>query len=432
MEGMRPRALLSSLSPGACLLGMALLGLGLAGCGGGGGNSEKGVKAITLSPASAKLVPGGIQSFTAVLDGGYRPVDWSVTPASGGTITSAGRYTAPQVSGSYTVKATLKDDATKSGTATVTVDSGFAVTITGATSVAAGATSTYTAAVSGTPNSGVTWTASAGAITQAGVFTAPSATGTVTITATSVADPGKSKTLSVTIAGPIGVTAPAAGSVAIPGSRLTFTAQIGGVTSSAVNWRASAGTIDANGKWIAPTTPGLATITATRKDDPTKSASVQAETVADVDVAMTVEGRGEIVFDFDTTAAPRTTANIVSLVNESYFDGIIIHRYEPDFVVQWGDPQTKTLPLDDSRIGSGGPGYEIPYEANSLKNVRYSLAMASTSRKGPLGSQMYINLKDNPTLDGDYDVFGSVRTGQTIADALRRGGKILTMRVRKR
>lgn len=426
MMAMRPRALSSSL------LVCASLSLIVFGCGGGGGGSERKVQAITLSPATARLVPGGIQSFTAVIDGGARPVTWSVVTSNGGTVDRSGRYTAPNVSGTYTVRAALEGDASKSGTATVVVDSGIAVSVTGAATVAAGASSTYAATVTGASDARVTWSASAGTITPAGVFTAPRAAGPVTITATSVADAGKSKAFAVAIAGPIAVTAPAAGSVAIPGSRLTFTAQLDGVTSTNVTWSASAGTIDANGRWIAPSAPGLATITAKRKDNPAQSASVPAETVADADVAMTVEGRGEIVFDFETAVAPRTTANIVSLVNESYFDGIIIHRYEPDFVVQWGDPQTKTLPLDDSRIGSGGPGYTIPYEPNPLKNVRYSLAMASTSRKGPLGSQMYINLKDNPTLDGDYDVFGAVRTGQSVADALRRGDKILTMRVRKR
>lgn len=424
---MRPRALLAPL---------ALIGLLFSGCGGSGGDGEKKpVEAITLAPATARLVPGASQSFTAVLDGSYQPVTWSVAAstngASSGTVNQSGRYTAPAVSGTYTVRATLKRDATKSGSATVVVDSGVAVKVSGAANVGVGKGSAYAAAVTGNTDTRVTWKASAGSISSAGIFTAPATVGDVTITATSVADPGKSGTLRVHVAEPIVAVAPAAGSLAIPGSRLRFTALVDGVTSTNVTWTASAGTIDATGKWIAPTGAGTATITARRKDDTTKTASVTAETVANVAVVMAVENRGTIEFSLNPAQAPNTSANYVSLINESFYDGIIVHRYEPGFVVQWGDPLTKTLPLDDPSIGTGGPGYTIPFETNSLKNVKYSLAMARSSDRNSGGSQVYVNLANNASLDGNYVVFGAVRSGQSVVDALRRGDRITSIRVRK-
>ena len=68
-------------------------------------------------------------------------------------------------------------------------------------SVAPAGTSQCSAVVQGTgnPSSAVNWTASAGTITSSGAFTAPAATGSVTITATSVQDQTKVAKTTVTV-----------------------------------------------------------------------------------------------------------------------------------------------------------------------------------------------------------------------------------------
>src|SRR5262252_1521188 len=90
--------------------------------GGGGGGSSVGV---TVQPATANLAPGAMQQFTATVTGAANTaVTWS---ASGGTITAAGLYTAPQTGGSYIVRATSAADARASGSALVTVAGGASV-----------------------------------------------------------------------------------------------------------------------------------------------------------------------------------------------------------------------------------------------------------------------------------------------------------------
>ena len=75
--------------------------------------------AVSLSPGSASLSTGGTQQFAATVTGSSNTaVNWSAT---GGTITSAGLYTAPGTAGSFTVTATSVADTTKSASATVTV-----------------------------------------------------------------------------------------------------------------------------------------------------------------------------------------------------------------------------------------------------------------------------------------------------------------------
>jgi hypothetical protein len=79
--------------------------------------------AISISPATASLAPGASRTFTSTVTGSTNTaVAWSVQEgAAGGSVTSAGLYTAPATAGTYHVVARSQADATKSATATVTV-----------------------------------------------------------------------------------------------------------------------------------------------------------------------------------------------------------------------------------------------------------------------------------------------------------------------
>lgn len=84
--------------------------------------------AISISPASVTVPAGGVQTFTATVAGGGG-VTWSIQEgAVGGTITTAGIYTATIYTAPYHIVATEVADPTKSAVATVTVVAGPAVT----------------------------------------------------------------------------------------------------------------------------------------------------------------------------------------------------------------------------------------------------------------------------------------------------------------
>src|SRR6185436_3252341 len=110
---------------GAARGGGSDAGDGPGGVGGGGaGGSGGGVSSVvvTVQPVTASLSPGGTQQFTATVTGASdTAVTWS---ASGGTITAAGLFTAPQIGGSYVVRATSVADPRSSGTALATVSGG--------------------------------------------------------------------------------------------------------------------------------------------------------------------------------------------------------------------------------------------------------------------------------------------------------------------
>jgi len=130
--------------------------------------------------------------------------------------------------------------------------------------------------------------------------------------------------------------------------------------------------------------------------------------------------RGQIVIELDHEAAPITCANIVYLASKDHFNGLAVHRVVPNFVVQAGDNRGD---------GSGGPGYAIPCEINTLRFERGAVGMA-LSGKDTGGSQFFICHANQPHLDGGYTVFGKVTKGMRVVEEIQEGDEIQKTRVR--
>lgn len=160
---------------------------------------------VSISPSTASVPAGGMQSFTAsVANAKFPDVTWS---ASGGTIGGSGAtitWTAPLQGGSYTITATSVEDPIKSGSASVTVSGASVIVQPAAATRFRGQPQTFTATVSGAAQggAGVTWSTTCGTgVEQQGALeiTAPTDPGTCTVTATSTLDPSESATATVTI-----------------------------------------------------------------------------------------------------------------------------------------------------------------------------------------------------------------------------------------
>ncbi|HWP35542.1 MAG TPA: peptidylprolyl isomerase [Thermodesulfobacteriota bacterium] len=123
--------------------------------------------------------------------------------------------------------------------------------------------------------------------------------------------------------------------------------------------------------------------------------------------------RGErIVIELYPDVAPRTVENFLALVRRGFYDGLTFHRVVPGFVVQGGDPNGD---------GTGGPGYAIKAEFNARKHVTGTVAMARAAHPDSAGSQFYICLAPQPSLDGKYTVFGQVIEGMDVVQRIRPG-----------
>jgi cyclophilin family peptidyl-prolyl cis-trans isomerase len=123
---------------------------------------------------------------------------------------------------------------------------------------------------------------------------------------------------------------------------------------------------------------------------------------------------GKMTIELYSKDAPLHVTNFKKLVLSKFFDGLLFHRVIKDFMIQGGDPNSRSG--DPATWGQGGPGYTIPAEIK-LKHEVGSLAAARTDnpKKESSGSQFYIVTGQASHLDNQYTVFGKVIKGIEIA-----------------
>ena len=151
---------------------------------------------------------------------------------------------------------------------------------------------------------------------------------------------------------------------------------------------------------------------------------------------------------------PQHKENFIKLVNDKFYDGLLFHRIIKGFMIQGGDPNSKTAKAGQ-QLGNGDVGYTIPAEFVPTRfHKRGALAAARepdqvNPQKASSGCQFYIvdgTVYDNekmtmiaqrtgktfspeqvqayttvggaPWLDGDYTVFGEVVKGMEVVDKI--------------
>jgi peptidyl-prolyl cis-trans isomerase B (cyclophilin B) len=144
---------------------------------------------------------------------------------------------------------------------------------------------------------------------------------------------------------------------------------------------------------------------------------------------MTLENGGVITLEFFSADAPKHVENFVKLARAGFYNGQRFHRVEPGFVVQLGDPQSKTLPMNHPGMGTGGPGYTIKAEFNNRKFDRGVLGMARKDDPDSAGSQFYIMLGAANHLNGQYTAFGRVVKGMDVVDKIKVGDRVKTVQI---
>lgn len=126
--------------------------------------------------------------------------------------------------------------------------------------------------------------------------------------------------------------------------------------------------------------------------------------------------KGDITVEFYGDLSPITVNNFLNLAQQGVFDNTKFHRVIKDFMIQGGDPNSKTENVFS--YGTGDPGYKFNDEFNSEKLVRGSLAMAN-SGPNTNGSQFFIvTAEATPWLDGKHVNFGYVVGGMEIVDEI--------------
>ena len=134
------------------------------------------------------------------------------------------------------------------------------------------------------------------------------------------------------------------------------------------------------------------------------------------EVAVMETNHGRIVLKFFPDKAPKHVESFKSLAKKGFYDGTKFHRVIPGFMIQGGDPNSKS---DDRRMhGSGGPGYQLPAEFNDIKHTPGILSAARTADPNSAGSQFFLMHKTAPHLDNQYTVYGQVVEGMDVVEKI--------------
>jgi cyclophilin family peptidyl-prolyl cis-trans isomerase/HEAT repeat protein len=106
---------------------------------------------------------------------------------------------------------------------------------------------------------------------------------------------------------------------------------------------------------------------------------------------------GPFTMTLDPTHAPVTVTRIVDLAREGFYNGIVVHRVVPGFVVQFGDPGAD---------GFGGPGREpLRCETTPLPYGAFDVGVALAGRDTG-SSQLFVTVGRYPNLDQEYALIG--------------------------
>lgn len=342
------------------------------------------VSSVTVSPTTANVSGGATQQFSAAVVGSNSPaqtVTWSVT--GGGSINTSGLFTAPAATNTaqtITVTARSTVDVTKSGTVTITVAAVVVQTptVTSVTispsmaSLVGGTQQQFTATVSGTnnPSQAVTWLLTGGGSVDAtGLVTTPAATNTVqtlTLKATSVADTSKSATmvLIVPVAAPVvtGITISPPSLSLNSGSSHVFAAAVQGANSpsQSVNFTTTAGSIGADGTFIAPrVTTGQVQVTITATSTANSLFSASAVVTVMASAATNATTVNVTVLAHDQKGNPISGAEITLSLNQVDIDPLFGYIMPEEITVTADINGVAVVPMWPNSRGSMGSQYVV-------------------------------------------------------------------------
>ena len=154
------------------------------------------------------------------------------------------------------------------------------------------------------------------------------------------------------------------------------------------------------------------------------------ESVMDKEIAVISTKFGDIKLEFFDEIAPKHVESFKLHAQNGYYDGTIFHRVIPGFMIQGGDPLSKSK--DKSRHGTGGNAakffgigdensestWDLPAEFSATPHERGILSMARSQNPDSGGSQFFICVADARFLDNQYTVFGKVVSGMDVVDSI--------------
>ncbi len=128
-----------------------------------------------------------------------------------------------------------------------------------------------------------------------------------------------------------------------------------------------------------------------------------------------------VVIDLYEESAPETVENFKKLARKGFYKNTEFHRAFPGVMVQGGDPLSRK---NRDYVGTGGPGYTLPAEiGRRFKSGSIAMGRLGDSvnpARASNGSQFFITLDPDKSLNGQYTVFGEVIEGLDVIDTISR------------
>lgn len=144
----------------------------------------------------------------------------------------------------------------------------------------------------------------------------------------------------------------------------------------------------------------------------------QKPPIPQVSTMTVTTSQGDIVIDLLPEKAPQTIRNYTEKADSGYWDNLFFHRVE-DWVIQGGDPK-----------GNGTGGGTMPTEISDVPFTKGSAGVARGGNKAESNdSQFFICISDCGWLTGEYTLFGQVSEGMEVAENIKRGDIIESVRV---
>jgi len=126
---------------------------------------------------------------------------------------------------------------------------------------------------------------------------------------------------------------------------------------------------------------------------------------------------GSFVIRLLPDLAPAHVKHFVKTARAGGYDGTTFHRIITRGIIQGGDPLSKD-PAQSARYGTGGLGL-LKAEFSDRAFTRGTVAAArKPSGKDTGGSQFFVVVTDQPSLKGQYTIFGEVVSGMEVVDKI--------------
>src|ERR1019366_3917647 len=127
---------------------------------------------------------------------------------------------------------------------------------------------------------------------------------------------------------------------------------------------------------------------------------------------------GTFRFEFAPGKAPKHVEQFMRLAREGYYDGSAFHRVVSNGIIQGGDPLLKNPKTPKNLWGTGGLNL-LASEFSDLKHERGVVSTARIPNKPDSdGSQFFICIVPQPSLDGQFSTFGRVTEGMDVVERI--------------